>query len=518
MSSVAELTKSIGAPPAIQGTAYTGADLASRELGSWQPSNMSAGAELLPELGTLTARSRDLERNHAIMSGVVNTLVENVVGTGFRLIPRPDYKLLGQDREWAREWSATVGAYWRVYAESKNCDATRESTFADLCSQAYFGRLTAGDAIGLPLWKPGKGRRFSTVLQLIEADRLCNKDDADDTPRCRRGVVIDASGEPTAYWIRSAHPGDDYRVSWADLPRWKRIPARTSWGRQKIIHAYKKYRAGQYRGRPIFAPVMADVKMLDHFRRVELQSAIASSMIAGVLKSNLKTEEIVNLFGGEREGLAAMLEARSNYRVQLQGGAFIPIFPGDELQSFTPNRPGNGYAPFMESGYVGVTAALGVPYQVALKDFRHSNYSNARAALNEARRHFRIERDWLTNHWCLPHYWLWLEELINSGRVKAPGYYDQPDAYGRAVLIGNGWGQIDEVKESQAAQIRMDIGLSTLADECAAMGLDWREVLEQRALEQEKMAELGLTAGYQTQAARGLGPGPTDEQQGAGGA
>lgn len=60
-------------------------------------------------------------------------------------------------------------------------------------------------------------------------------------------------------------------------------------------------------------------------------------------------------------------------------------------------------------------------------------------------------------------------------------------------LPGHGW--VDPVKEAQACQIRMDIGLSTLEAECAGQGLDWEEVLEQRAREKAKLAELGLTTG-----------------------
>lgn len=45
----------------------------------------------------------------------------------------------------------------------------------------------------------------------------------------------------------------------------------------------------------------------------------------------------------------------------------------------------------------------------------------------------------------------------------------------------------------------MDIGLSTLEAECAGQGLDWEEVLEQRAREKAKLAELGLTTENSTQ-------------------
>ena len=45
----------------------------------------------------------------------------------------------------------------------------------------------------------------------------------------------------------------------------------------------------------------------------------------------------------------------------------------------------------------------------------------------------------------------------------------------------------------------MDIGLSTLEADCAGQGLDWEEVLEQRAREKAKLAELGLTTENSTQ-------------------
>ena len=77
--------------------------------------------------------------------------------------------------------------------------------------------------------------------------------------------------------------------------------------------------------------------------------------------------------------------------------------------------------------------------------------------------------------------------------VDAPDFYENRYAYTRCKWIGPGRGWVDPVKEAQACQIRMDIGLSTLEAECAGQGLDWEEVLEQRAREKAKLTELGLT-------------------------
>ena len=38
----------------------------------------------------------------------------------------------------------------------------------------------------------------------------------------------------------------------------------------------------------------------------------------------------------------------------------------------------------------------------------------------------------------------------------------------------------------------MEIGLSTLENECASQGLDWEEVVEQRVREKNKLKEMGL--------------------------
>jgi len=127
-----------------------------------------------------------------------------------------------------------------------------------------------------------------------------------------------------------------------------------------------------------------------------------------------------------------------------------------------------------------------------MKDFSKTNYSSARAALLEAWRFFNGRRAWLSTYWTKPVYELWLEEAVNAGKIEAESFYLNKSAWTRCKWIGPGRGWVDPVKEAQASQIRMDAGLSTLEDECAMQGLDWEEVLEQRARERAKMKELGL--------------------------
>ncbi len=75
-------------------TAHSSASITARELSSWQPTHGSADNDLLPELSTIVSRSRDLARNHGVAAGAIQTLNDNIVGVGFRLSAKLDYKLL----------------------------------------------------------------------------------------------------------------------------------------------------------------------------------------------------------------------------------------------------------------------------------------------------------------------------------------------------------------------------------------------------------------------------------------
>ena len=112
----------------------------------------------------------------------------------------------------------------------------------------------------------------------------------------------------------------------------------------------------------------------------------------------------------------------------------------------------------------------------------------------EAWRFFSGRRQWLTTYWAKPVYELWLEEVIAKKLVEAPNFYQNKAAWTRAKWIGAGRGWIDPVKEAEASRIRMENNLSTLEEECAAQGLDWEEVLEQKAREKAKIDELGLSS------------------------
>jgi lambda family phage portal protein len=454
----------------------------------WLPSWGSADADLLPELPWLATRGRDLARNHGVAHGAIQTLVDNVVGTGFTLNARPDYRALGRDKVWADEWGRNTEALWRNWAETTYFDAGQRLNYHGMTRLMFRTELVQGDACALPLWLPDRGGKYATCFQIIDPDRLSNPNGAPDDARLRGGVEIDVYTAPVRYHVRKSHPFDTGGYT-ADSAGWEPIPAATSFGRSRFIHIYGLGRPGQTRGQPIMSAVMPMFRMLDRYEKAELQAAVVNAMIAAFIESSMPMEQIMQLFGGDPE---AYLEQRQQWQAKLEGGAILPMIPGDKLAAFTPQRPNAAFGPFTENILRHIGTSLGLPLELLMKDFSKTNYSSARSSLLEAWRFFNNRRDWLITHWSDVVYSLWLEEAANRGDIEAPDFYANRSAWCRAEWIGDGRGWVDPLKEAQGSKERRLNKVSTLARECAEQGLDWQEVLEQQAAEKAFAQTLGI--------------------------
>lgn len=479
-----------------QDTAHYGASREARELRTWNPSLGSADRDMYGELETLVARQRDIVRNHGIANGAVQTLVDNVVGTGFRLAPKPNWRVLGWTLEQAREWSRNVSAQFKTWANSTECDASRQMNLASLTALTFRNGMMSGEGLALPLWLENRpGARWNTALQLVDTDRIATPMHKVADKTVRLGIETSRYGEPVAYYVAKHHP-NDLPLQSLGAQDWERIPAYTSFGRRRVIHVHDKERTGQTRGKPIMSAVLPNFRMLSDYQRNEMKSAVTNSLVAAFVESPMGPEQLVDMFGGaagdERKGVQRYMEDRGQWEAQLDGGAIIPLYPGDKMSAFNPGRPNAIYKEFIETVVREIGVSTGMPYELIMKDFSKTSYASVRASLMEAWRFFAGRRKWLTDYWLQPIYELWLEEAVNSGVIEAPGFYENRQAYSSAEWIGSGKGYVDPVREAQAAEDRMRIGISTLEKEAAEQGHDWEDLVEQRAYELDKMREMRI--------------------------
>ncbi len=502
----------MAAVPEVE-TAYHAASYNAKDMASWTPWRVSPDAALLPELDTIVARSDDLTRNNGIAAGAERTLVDNVVGPKISCKPNPDRITLRRDAEWASKWSAIVEAKFATFADTVWFDAGDRHTFHSASRLVLRTLSSAGEALALPLWDIGNQSKWKTCFQLVDPARLSNPDGKSDSTDLRGGIEVDAYGAPRAYNIRKTHPGD-YIAGVFGGNEWERIPAYTPFGRARVLHIFDQERIGLTRGKPIITAVARQFKMFDGYLREELRLAVLNAMIFATLETPLDQQTMLQLFGGEEGGPINqdLINQAKEYRVQMKGGAIIPTPPGTKMNPFIPSRPANGLDSFSTVMLRYIAAGLNLPYELVFKDYSKTNYSSARAAMLEAWRYFLGLRQMLADFWWGPVFDLWFEEAVNRGEIPdcTPSqYYGNRVAWTRCKWICAGRGWVDPVKEAEAAQIRIEAGLSTLEDECAEQGKDWRNVLDQQAREFAMRRELGLP---QPAAAARSGRYPSDRE------
>lgn len=464
----------------IGGGAHHGASQTLRSVAEWHAADGSADSDLLPDLPELTYRARDIHRNNGLAHSIIQTSIDNIVGTGLRLSAQPDYLALGQSKDWADEFAAKSEGLFHEFWWSTACHAGDTKTGDMLCEEFLFAKFNNGGTLILPLWIPERGDGFATKLQTVEIDRLSNPNNVPDTPNLRGGIEFDTFGVPLAYHVRRGHPGERFFMGLRGATTWERIPRRTPHGRLRVIHDFDGDRADQTRGKPLLSAVLDQFKNIDRYVKAEIQAALLNAMIWGAITTPLDHEQIEALFQNNEE---KYLLARDAHKVKMQAGTLATLFPGDKLEPFMPSRPAAQFGVFHKNVARIIAVGADMPYEVAMKDYSDSNYSNTRAAMVEFWRSVSRKRDRLGAGCMDPIYGLWMEEMVNAGRLEAPNFYAMRRAYLRCTWIGPGRGYVDKVKEATGDRIMLDGNMITLQRVAAEQGMHWRELLDQRKTE-----------------------------------
>lgn len=187
--------------------------------------------------------------------------------------------------------------------------------------------------------------------------------------------------------------------------------------------------------------------------------------------------------------------SRDDKDFHLGPGAILDLLPYESVEIADPKRPNAAFDQFVLAILRQIGVALEIPFELLVKHFTAS-YSAAQAALLEAWKFFRSRREWLASMYCQPVYEAVIAEAVAKGYLNAPGFFSDPMI--RAAYLGTEWigpprGQIDQLKEGKAARERVDMGISTLAEETAALtGGDWERKHQQRAKEKRLRLEAGL--------------------------
>lgn len=515
------------------GGGLEGAERTSVETMRWNPSRLSpdqiingiTGQGFFGAKWEADFRGRDLVTNDGYAQGIVDINRDSIVGAQFRLNSHPNFTVLQQevskffDEEWSEEFQEAVEERFNLLADSDSCwfDAARTFSFTSLVRLAIAGFVYTGEVIGTCEWVNESGRPFKTAIQMISPSRLSNPLNEYDNRYLRNGVVIDDRGKPTAYWFRDAYPTEFYMG--VDAFHWTQIQAEKPWGRKMVIHIHDTIQPAQRRGIAAMVAILKQLRMTKKFSEIMLQNAVINASYAATVESELPSDVVAAALGaGQHDPSRNFMQFVHTYLSGMNGylenangvavdGAKIPhLFPGTKLNVRAIGTPGGIGDGFEASLLRHISAGLGISYEEFSNDFSKTNYSSGRASMNKTWKHMMAKKRFVADRFANEIFKLWLEEDLGAANLPMPRNYDYRIFYTSdgvinpvvaAALcscdwIGAGRGQIDELKETQAALLRINGGLSTHENEIARQGGDWRKVFRQISREQKLADKLGI--------------------------
>lgn len=414
----------------------------------------SADAEVIDSLPGLINKSRELSRVDPIGSGLFGSFVRNVIGP--EILPQATTDLPSRN--------ARMEAVW---AERKDVSAPADDMDAGQAQAMRFQQIL--ETGNLFVKKTKRSRRDPVWFETIEKDRVATPRDlvagvdTGEGHEVRDGVEKEGWGVPVAYWVCKTHPGD-ITVSGTALKGkedFVRVPA------SEMNHLRLAERPGQTHGVPFLHAVLQDIRDLD----LLVLAALKRVQIAACLSVFIQSEEAIADFEQKTA-------RRYGYKLQqmIEPGMIFKLFPDEKISTVIPNFPNSEFAPFILLLARRIGAALGVSWQIVLKDFSDSTYSSARSDLLESRQPWRILTNWYARRQLT---WEWravLEDARLRGDTRMRGV---TDAYiGQVQWIGVGWEWVDPLKEGQAVAIELGLQLTDPYTECAKKGRDYEQVLK----------------------------------------
>lgn len=456
--------------PIASGYSDAGASTVKRSLKAFNAHSLSAIEDIDYNNYTLRQRARMLYMASPDAASAINTYRTKIVGKGLRLKCNIDFETLGLSSEAAKKWCKQTEAEFRLWCEDKcKCDALGMNNFFELQSIACKSWLMSGDVF--VVMKREKSTRFNPYtlrLHLIEADRVCTPmtssgglwsvtEGVQNGNLIHDGVEVDSNGKVIAYHVCNIYPGQ-LTAKTEDWVRIKAVGEKT--GVPNILHIMDAERPDQYRGVSLLAPVIEMILQERRYIESEQMAALVQTYLTAWIKTDTDSMPIVGRQGEDDDD-----EEDKDYdeEPEMSPGNVIRLKPGEDVVLGNPNIPTAGFESFSKEILKRIGAGLEMPYDVLIKEF-NSSYSASKGALEEAWEAVKMRRAWFVSDFCQPVYEAWLAEAVARGRIKAPGFFDDPLI--RAAWCGSRWDgpaqtHLDPLKEAKANALLVQNGWKT---------------------------------------------------------
>ena len=239
------------------------------------------------------------------------------------------------------------------------------------------------------------------------------------------------------------------------------------------------------------------IEQLKQFTRY-MNAELAANVVSSMLTAFIVSDEDDGKFGLEDAVNEEEKVTDDELQLELAPGAIYNLPPGKKVETVNPLRSNAQFESFVNTCIMTIASSMGIPKEVLVKKYE-SNYTAARAALLDFWRTVRVYRTKFNTSFNQPVYEQWLSEAVATGRIDAPGFFDDPavrQAWCGCLWMGASMGHVDPLKEVNAAAARIANNITTQEQEASEYnGNNFDEIMKQRKKEVVLQRELAQEAG-----------------------
>ena len=421
----------------------------------------------------LRIQARHLDENHDLARGVLNVLVNNIIGTGIRIealakdkkgesLTDFNNKLHQLFEDWMLKPEVTWEKHWNQLQRLAARSWLRDG---EVLAQLLEGKNSTLD----------HGTRIPFSIELIECD-LLPMDFNDEKKGIIQGIQKNKWGRPIGYYLYKQHPGDPNAplVLKQDT---KYVSA------ENILHLKLTDRIRQTRGVSIFASVltrMDDIKAYEESERIAAR--VAASMCAFIRKSP------------DGPLTSSNLDSSGNRLMKMKPGTiFDNLLPGEDIDMIESNRPNTMLEQFRNSQLRAVAAGTCTSFSSIAKDY-NGTYSSQRQELVEQSVHYAVLREHFIERFVRPIWGRFIRASLLTDLIEIPSNLD-PHSLMDADFRGPTMPWIDPLKEIHAEEKAVQSGFKSRSQVIRERGNNPATVNEQikRERAEEESLELVFT-------------------------
>lgn len=390
----------------------------------------------------LIGQSRDFMRDNAIYKGMIERMVNYIVGNGFQL----------QLRGASDSTISKVEGLWK--------DWFRKPEIRNLLSGTMVSRMILRELIvagDVAILKTDKG-----LIQIFESEQIDG-----DKPWYPNGIKKDSFGRPVGFQL---NPWKNYSI---DKKNGRKIDA------QDVLFITNPERPSQIRGIPACQSSFAMLHRINDVCDSEaiawqLLSRLAISIIRqqGPEQTYTESREDPNKTASELEGDLATRLTELDYALIFHGNQ------GEEVKGIERNIPGMNFTESLRMFLRLLGLPIGLPLELILLDWTQSNYSQSRAVLEQAYENFLFWQQQLEDFFYRPLF-EWKLSQWQSQQDNGKSLVGQRNKI-VVELIKPTFPWIDQLKEAQACATKVERGFTTHSQICKSLNTDRDEVINRR--------------------------------------